>query len=207
MLVVIAVGSVLLGIASGLLVLLMSVEQSSRESLRQQVALANLAGQFRRDVRGCTRMLPPDGKTTSPRFPGRVGQAREASAGPPSGAHSGPALARGALVPPYSAGWRFEAAEGTIVQYRVQGTSLIRVLVNRGVVLEQEAYQLPEDAQVSLEISATHGPAIVSLLIAMPKGKPARGAPSAVEIDAAMAADLALLETAAQRTPDREVPP
>ena len=64
---VIAVGSVLLGIASGLLVLLMGVEQSSRESLRQQVALANLARQFRSDAGGCIRIL------------GRVGQARQAT--------------------------------------------------------------------------------------------------------------------------------
>ncbi len=163
---VIAVGSVLLGIASGLLVLLMGVEQSSRESLRQQVALANLARQFRSDAGGCIRIL------------GRVGQARQASAGPPSGTHGGPSLAPGELVPPYSAGWQFEEPEGTIVRYRVQGNSLIRVLVDRGVVREQEAYQLPEDAQVSLEQSDAREPAIVSLLITTPPGKRVQNAPA-----------------------------
>jgi hypothetical protein len=169
--VVIAVGSVLLGIASGLLVLLMSVEQSSRESLRQQVTLANMAGRFRRDVRNCTRVLPPDTKQQGLRE------------------------------------WRLEASEGTVVKYRVEGTSLVRVLVDRGVAREQEAYQLPEDAQVSLEPSAARGPAIVSLLIATPPGKPTRGAPRAVEIDASLGADRTLLETAAARMPNREVSP
>ena len=151
MLVTIAVGSVLLGIASGLLVLLMSVEQNSRDGLRQQVTLANLATQFRRDAGGCTR------------------------------------FAEG------SPGWRFEQPEGTVVQYRVQGTSLIRVLMQDGVAREQEAYQLPDDAQVSLELSTARGPAIVRLLMAAPQGKPTRGPPRAVEIDAALGADRALL--------------
>jgi hypothetical protein len=156
MLVVIAVGSVLLGIAAGLLVLLMGVEQSSRESLRQQVTLANLAVQFRRDVGGCTRVLPPDAK------------------------------------PQGSAGWRFEEPGGAIVQYRVQGTSLIRALLKGGVTREQEAYQLPQDAQVSLEMSAARAPAIVSLLITAPRSKPTQSAPRAVEIDAALGADRTL---------------
>ncbi len=170
MLVVIAVGSVLLGIASGLLVLLMGVEQASRELLRQEVALASLADQFRRDVWGSTRLLPADGKTNSP-------------------------------------GWRFEAAEGTVVQYRVQGTSLIRAVLDGGVAREQEAYQLPGDAQVAIEPPAVRGPAIVSLLITTPQGKPGRGSPCAVEVDAALGADRTLLETAAARTPGREVSP
>jgi hypothetical protein len=185
----------------------MGLEQNSRESLRQQVTLADLARQFRCDVRGCTRVLPPDGKTTSPQFPGRVGQARQASAGPPSGTHGGPPLAQGELVPPYSAGWRFEGPEGAVVQYRVQGSSLIRVLVTQGVVREQEAYQLPEDAHVSLEQSDAREPAIVSLLITTAQGKPTRGATRAIEIDAALGADRTLLETVAERGPHREVSP
>ena len=157
MLAVIAVGSVLLGIASGLLVLLMSVEENSRDSLRQQVMLSELAGQFRRDVRRCAHVLPADAK--------------------PRGLSE----------------WRLAMPEGTVVQYRVQGTSLIRVVTDSGVVREQEAYQLPEKSQVSLELSAAKGPAIVSLLIATPEGKPLRGTPHAVQIDAGLGADRLLL--------------
>ena len=178
---VIAVGSVLLGIASGLLVLLMGVEQSSRESLRQQVALANLARQFRSDAGGCIRIL------------GRVGQARQASAGPPSGTHGGPSLAPGELVPPYSAGWQFEEPEGTIVRYRVQGNSLIRVLVDRGVVREQEAYQLPEEcaslAGAVRRPRASHRQPVDHDAPGQACPKRAR----AVEIDAALGADRTLL--------------
>jgi len=159
LLAVIAVGSVLLGIASGLLVLLMSVEENSRDSRRQQVMLSELAGQFRRDVRRCVRVLPADAKR------------------------------RG------SPEWRLAMPEGTVVQYRVQGTSLVRILTDSGVVREQEAYQLPEEAQVSLELPAAGGPAIVSLLIATPQGKPLRGALHAVQIDVGLGADRMLLNS------------
>jgi prepilin-type N-terminal cleavage/methylation domain-containing protein len=163
LLVVIAVGSVLLGIACGLVVLLLGIEQSSRESLRQQVALADLARQFRRDVRNGARLLPPDGK------------------------------------PQAASAWRIAAAEGAVIQYRVEGSSLIRALLHGGVVREQQAYQLPEDAQVAIDVSAARGPAIVSLSITTPQGKPIRGSPCAVEIDAALGADGTLLGAAAER--------
>jgi prepilin-type N-terminal cleavage/methylation domain-containing protein len=153
LLVVIAVGSVLLGIASGLVVLLLSVEQSSRESLRQQVALADLARQFRRDVHSGAQVLLPDGK------------------------------------PQGSAGWRIAAAEGTVIQYRVEGSWLIRALVQGGQARGQEAYQLPEEAHVSLDVSAARRPAVVSLSITTPQGKPSRGGPWAFQIDASLGSD------------------
>jgi hypothetical protein len=174
MLAVIAVGSVLLGIASGLLVLLMSVEENSRDSLRQQVMLSELAGQFRRDVRRCARVAEGD----SPIFVGRkLGQSPAPAEAKPQGLSA----------------WRLQMPEGTVVQYRVHGTSLIRVLSEGGVVREQEAYQLPEKSQVSLELSAAGGPAIVSLLITSPQGKPLRSVLHAVQIDAGLDADRMLL--------------
>ncbi len=161
LLAVIAVGSVLLGIACGLLVLLMGVQQSSRESLRQQVTLANLARQFRCDVRGCTRLLPPDAR------------------------------------PRVSPAWRFEGPEGTVMQYRLQGSSLIRG--SRPWQRGPGARGVPasRNAQVSLELSAPRGPAIVSLSITTPQGKPTRGTTCAVEIDAALGADRTLTGVAA----------
>jgi prepilin-type N-terminal cleavage/methylation domain-containing protein len=189
LLAVIAVGSVLLGIACGLLALLMGIEQSSQESLRRQVTLANLARQFRSDAGGCTRVA--EGESSI--FVGRK-----------LGLSPTPGNAKRKASP----GWRFEAPEGAVVQYRVQGTSLVRVLIVGGLAREREAYQLPEDAQVSLELSAARGPVILSLLITTPQGERVQDAPRAVEIDAALGADRMLLETAtAERGSRREVSP
>jgi prepilin-type N-terminal cleavage/methylation domain-containing protein len=169
LMVVIAVASVLLGIASGLVALLLGIEQISRESLRRQVTAANLARQFRRDVRSGVRVAEGD----SPIFVGRkLGQSPT-----PDGKPQG------------SAAWWIETSKGTVIQYRVEGSSLIRALVDHGAVREQEAYQLPEGAHVSLDVSAAQRPALVSLSITTPPGKPIRGAPRVLRVDASLGAD------------------
>jgi len=157
------------------------------------VTAANLARQFRRDVRSGVRVAEGD----SPIFVGRKLGRSPAPSGVRFAEGDSPISAGRKLgqaqvpdgKPQGPAAWRIETAEETVVQYRVEGSSLIRALVERGAVREQEAYQLPEDAHVSLDVSAAQRPALVSLSITTPPGKPIRGAPRVLRVDAALGAD------------------
>jgi prepilin-type N-terminal cleavage/methylation domain-containing protein len=88
-----------------------------------------------------------------------------------------------------AAGWRIKTAEGSVIEYRVQGASLVRSVTDRGAVGEQAAYELPADARVGIEVSAAGRPALVSLSITTPRGKPVRGVPCVLRVDACLGAD------------------
>lgn len=69
MLVVIGTGGALMGIAVGLLAMLMRLDQDSRDQLRQRTAVHRLADQFRRDVHaadGFAVQSPPGKEGTTP---------------------------------------------------------------------------------------------------------------------------------------------
>jgi len=59
-LVVIAAGTTMMGIALGLLSMLIRLEEGSRDEVRRQTVINRLADQFRRDVHAADRLTVPD---------------------------------------------------------------------------------------------------------------------------------------------------
>ncbi|MBN2475805.1 MAG: prepilin-type N-terminal cleavage/methylation domain-containing protein [Pirellulales bacterium] len=54
------IGSVLLAVATGLLLTVLRIDRAARERAGQRIALGRLSEQFRRDVRAATAMARPD---------------------------------------------------------------------------------------------------------------------------------------------------
>jgi prepilin-type N-terminal cleavage/methylation domain-containing protein len=167
MLVVMATTAAMLGIALGLLHLLIRLEHGSREEVRQRTTLHRLADRFRRDVHAA-RQFPA---LEVPRPPGAQGPEREEG----------------------TSGWRFSLDDGRAVQYRAEQGQLVRAERAEGDVIAQDSYVLPPHATASIALVGDEAPGIVRLRI-VPEPTPSDATWSATCIDAELGKDRRFLE-------------
>ncbi|HID78763.1 MAG TPA: prepilin-type N-terminal cleavage/methylation domain-containing protein [Planctomycetaceae bacterium] len=137
LLVVIAVGSVVMGIAVGLTLVVFQVQKRCEAQQGQLAVLGRLAEQFRRDVHAATVVRPlnqPDRKATDE--------------------ESGP-----------ETGWEIQLQGDRAVRYRLGRNAVERVELAGSRPTTRESYRLPAGAEALVETEEDDSETLVSLLV------------------------------------------
>jgi prepilin-type N-terminal cleavage/methylation domain-containing protein len=171
-----AVTSVLLAIAAGLLHALFRFQEGGQERLRQRVAMDRLARQFREDVHAASG-LTAEGVGS----PSRVG----ADASEPSK----PLAPDAKKTPDPFRGWRLQLAGSRTIEYRVESDALARSEREGDKPVWREGFPLPPGAKVEVKLREDKGAAMASLRITA-GGEPAgSGAPPVLLVEGVLGLD------------------
>jgi len=173
MVTVIAVTSVLMAIAVGLLHTLFQFQQGGHERFRQRVTLDRLAQQFREDVHAASG-LTTEGVGSLFHVGADVSEPSKPFA--PDMKETPDPLLRGRKKLP---GWRLQLPGSRTIQYWVAGDALARSEREGDKPVAWESFSLPPGAKVEMRVLEDRKPALASLRIAA-GAEPSASAPPPV---------------------------
>jgi len=197
MVTVIAVTSVLMAIAVGLLHTLFSFQQGGQERFRQRLTLDRLARQFREDVHAASG-LTAEGVGSLSHVGADVPEPSKPLA--PDVEKTPDPLLRGRKKSP---GWRLQLAGGRTIQYSVAGDALARIEREGDKPVAREWFPLPPGAKVEMKLREDGKAALASLRIVV-GGEPSGIAPPpALLVEAVLGLDrrFALTDAGAREPP------
>ena len=179
MLTVISIGSVLMGIAISLLIVLLGAEQSGRTHAERSESLQRLADQFRRDVHAAVG--EPVGTVDDAASKGTVPDVH-AAVGEPAGTaddavakgkvpfslarKSGPSPTRKSeQSPEVRHGCRLRLADDVSVRYAIGDGGISREEQTGSKDIRRELYALPKDSTAAIAVDRATSPSTLTLTI------------------------------------------